>query len=261
MRFVMMVLVALALSCSVIAAGMGVPEALRGSQTIDGDESDILDAKVLLQGGTGESELTFFAEVNASGLTVNGESLKYERSLTLQPYENKEVSLRLRGVRDGSYLVTWGFIEHNDGSGFPVETRVDKTTVVRVRDVAEQNVTVPVTTTVSTGGRRGGGGGGAVAPATVTSPVVEEKGGSVLSSDSSGGAVAVDVGAGVGGIAQGVVRDVESVVESSSLDTGFGEVAVVDTAGKAVIVMIVVLSVVAGLSALYAMKKMKSEGV
>lgn len=258
MRFLMMLVVALMLSASVHAVGMGVPEKLRGTQVIDGDESNTLEANVLLQGGAAESEVTFFIEVNSTGLTANGENPKYERDITLAPYEHKDVTVKLKGLKDGSYLVTWGVVEHNDGSGFPVESRVDKTTVVKVKDVDEPQVTVPVTTG-STTRRGGGGGGGAVAPATATAPVatVPEKG----TGSSGGDAVVADVGSSDGGIAQGSVFDGSESQRPSVERSEEDLTAFVSKShnGEILLMMIIICSVLALVLSGYSVLKIRSE--
>ena len=96
----------------------------------------------------------FFTPDPLGGVTIGNEQ-QYTQTMTLGPYELRNVNLVMNAVSAGTYTVTWGYRYMASGSG-----SIGITQVVRQKFKVTVNGTVQSSSSSSSGGSGGSSGGG-----------------------------------------------------------------------------------------------------
>jgi len=210
-------------SPGVLAIGMGID----GSNSIELDVGETEEVSFYFRGSAseGSQDITMFIENPVDGLLFNGNARRYTKNIDVDPNENTFVTVDVKGVKAGTYVVMWGHYSEGGSGGLALDARGQSTLSVRVLG-EEEDEEAEVPTTRSGGG---GGGGGSRTSTNVTSSCAGGKYELIGSAwmcvsknattnittavpttspvYNSDDASAQDVSAGEGGIAQGVVDE------------------------------------------------------
>lgn len=164
MRILAVLICMIVLVPTAVSLGVGVDSSVKDGFDIDEDEE--FDVVFYMRGDGNTNDVEFFVELGGSqeGLWFNGDHQRWTDSFTLDPYENKEITVEVDGREPGEYRVFYGYVLEDDGSGFGIDSITRQAFTVEVdgdsTDNEDVDILVPSSSASSSSSSSGGGGGG-----------------------------------------------------------------------------------------------------
>jgi hypothetical protein len=138
----------------VSAVSITVPESMKAAYSMEVGDQIVFD--FVLRGDAQVESVQFFMKTDSGNVVFNGEKNDV-LSFTLQPFQERNISVVMKAVKQGSASVAWGYSYVASG-GAMMNQVIQKRFSVNVYAVPVQNNSSG--TRRSSGGGGGGGGGG-----------------------------------------------------------------------------------------------------
>jgi hypothetical protein len=195
----------------VSAVSITVPESMKATYSMEVGDQIVFD--FVLRGDVQVESVQFFMKTGSGEVVFNGEKNDL-LSFTLQPFQERNISVVMKAVKQGSASVAWGY--SYVASGAMMNQVTQKRFSVNVHAVPVQNNSSG--TRRSSGGGGGGGGGGLVLQVNDSGGQKPMSDAAVVSSPSEkvvdSGVQMQDVNGGDEGFAQMQVAGQDTVVPS-----------------------------------------------